>query len=88
MHVTLKGKMVILHLESRKCHFAYYELLKHVTIELGMSFHKLVSIRVEAMMLARNSRKKSSINVVTNRNAWSSYHCILDHITSTLIPCC
>ena len=60
---------------------AYYELLKHVTIELGMTFHKLIRIRVETTTLARNAYKKSTINVVVaNRMAWSAYHCILDHI--------
>ena len=51
-----------------------------------MIFHKLVRIKVETMILARNSHKKSSINVVVaNRKAWSTYHYMLDHIVSLLI---
>ena len=62
--------MVICTLRVVNVIFAYYKLLKHVTIELGTTFHKLIRVRVKTMALAHNSHKKSLIKViVANRNA-------------------
>ena len=43
---------------------AYFELGKHVIIELGTTFHKSIRSRVVTIALARNSRKKSLIIVI------------------------
>ena len=51
-----------------------------------MIHHKLTYNRFIKSTLTRKSHNKSSIKViVANCKAWSTYHCILDHIAYLLI---
>ena len=88
-NVAPRGKMVILHLECRKCHFYILRIIEACMLILGVILHKLINNQVVMSTLARKLLWKSSINIVaSNRKVWSAYHCILDHIISILIPFC
>ena len=81
--------MIILHPSFVNYVSAYFKHLKHVIINLGMIHHILINNRVKMSTLARKLSNKFSINVVVvNCNAWSAYHCILDHVISFLIVTC